>query len=70
MISGPDWMGDATRRLEMILLVSYTCNHKTGGARHPHRLKENEMNNLNGSEKQIAWATDIRREFIEKTKPT
>ena len=26
------------------------------------------MNNLNGSEKQIAWATDIRREFIEKTK--
>lgn len=26
------------------------------------------MNNLNGSEKQIAWATDIRKEFIEKTK--
>lgn len=25
------------------------------------------MNNLNGSEKQIAWATDIREEFIEKT---
>lgn len=25
------------------------------------------MNNLNGSEKQIAWATGIRREFIEKT---
>lgn len=25
------------------------------------------MNNLNGSEKQIAWATDIRKEFIEKT---
>ena len=26
------------------------------------------MNNLNGSEKQVAWATDIRKEFIEKTK--
>lgn len=26
------------------------------------------MSDLNGSEKQIAWATDIRREFIEKTK--
>lgn len=26
------------------------------------------MSNLNGSEKQIAWATDIRREFLEKTK--
>lgn len=26
------------------------------------------MNNLNGSEKQIAWATDIRKEFLEKTK--
>lgn len=33
-------MDDATRRLEIIPLVSYTCNHKTGGARHPHRLKE------------------------------
>lgn len=27
-------------RLEIIPLVSYTCNHKTGGTRHPHRLKE------------------------------
>lgn len=26
------------------------------------------MNNLNGSEKQVAWATGIRKEFIEKTK--
>lgn len=26
------------------------------------------MNTLNGSEKQIAWATGIRKEFIEKTK--
>lgn len=26
------------------------------------------MNNLNGSEKQVAWANDIRKEFIEKTK--
>lgn len=26
------------------------------------------MSNLNGSEKQIAWAIDIRKEFIEKTK--
>lgn len=26
------------------------------------------MSNLNGSEKQVAWATDIRKEFIEKTK--
>lgn len=49
-------------------MVSYTCNHKTGSTKHPHRLKETEMNNLNGSEKQIAWATDIRKEFIEKTK--
>ena len=55
-------------QFEMILLVSYTRNYKTGGVRHPHRLKETEMNNLNGSEKQIAWATDIRKEFIEKTK--
>ena len=26
------------------------------------------MTHLNGSEKQVAWATDIRKEFIEKTK--
>lgn len=25
------------------------------------------MTHLNGSEKQVAWATDIRKEFIEKT---
>lgn len=26
------------------------------------------MTHLNGSEKQVAWATDIRKEFIKKTK--
>lgn len=28
------------------------------------------MNNLNGSEKQVAWATDIRKKLIEKIKAT